>query len=205
MTTENDDRVLDSDSDKIPATLVPSSDVTSKCGLCHRGHISHPLAAGKLYRISGSLTHVHYFCMLFSAYAKQIGGKRLVFNHKCHSLDETIHLPQWATLILTKSLNFLALNIWLSLWRGRNNHLQLLTIFSILEDDEGLFGFYGSEVVKQIDLARKKKCLYCSLTGATARCATKRCTVTMHFQCGIERGATFQFHTKNMYVFCVKV
>ena len=94
MTTENDDRVLDSDSDKIPATLVPSSDVTSKCGLCHRGHISHPLAAGKLYRISGSLTHVHYFCMLFSAYAKQIGGKRLVFNHKCHSLDETIHLPQ---------------------------------------------------------------------------------------------------------------
>ena len=88
MSTENDDKVLDSD--RIPATLVPASDETSECGLCHRGHISHPLAAGKLYRISGSLAHVHYFCMLFSAYAKQIGGKRKIFNHKCHSPDEII-------------------------------------------------------------------------------------------------------------------
>ena len=88
MTTENDDKVLDSD--RIPATLVPASDVTSECGLCHRGHISHPLAGGKLYRISGSLAHVHYFCMLFSAYAKQIGGMRIIFNHKYHSLDEII-------------------------------------------------------------------------------------------------------------------
>ena len=76
---------------------------------------------------------------------------------------------------------------------------------SSLDDDEGLFGFYGSEVIKQIDLARKKKCHYCGMTGASVRCAEKRCNVTMHFQCGIERGATFQFHTKNMYVFCAKV
>ena len=144
MNLENDNKVLDSD--RVPASLVPSSDVTSKCGLCHRGHISHPLAAGKLYTISGSNTHVHYFCMLFSAYAKQIG-----------------------------------------------------------EDEEGLNGFYSSEVEKQIELARKKKCLYCLRPGATARCAAKRCNVTMHFQCGIEKGATFQFHTKNMYVFCSKV
>ena len=89
---------------------------------------------------------MHYFCMLFSAYAKQIG-----------------------------------------------------------EDEEGVLGFLNSEVEKQIELATKKKCLYCLQTGATARCATKRCNVTMQFQCGIERGATFQFHTKNMYVFCSKV
>ena len=76
MDNEMNNKVLQSD--KIPATLVPSSDVTSKCGLCHRGHISHPLAAGKLFKISsvdGSFWLVHYFCMLFSAYAKQIGGK----------------------------------------------------------------------------------------------------------------------------------
>ena len=144
MILENDNKV--NDSDRIPASLVPSSDVTSKCGLCHQGHISHPLAAGKLYTISGSNSNVHYFCMLFSAYAKQIG-----------------------------------------------------------EDEEGVLGFLNSEVEKQIELATKKKCLYCLQTGATARCATKRCNVTMHFQCGIERGATFQFHTKNMYVFCSKV
>lgn len=127
MNLENDNKALDSD--RIPASLVPSSDVTSKCGLCHRGHISHPLAAGKLYTISGSNSNVHYFCMLFSAYAKQVG-----------------------------------------------------------EDEEGVLGFLNSEVEKQIELASKKKCLYCIQPGATARCATKRCNVTMHFQCGIERG-----------------
>ena len=80
-----------------------------------------------------------------------------------------------------------------------------VTYGSLLDDNEGLFGFYGSEIINQTNLARKKKCLYCGMTGATARCATKRCTVTMHFQCGIERGATFQFHTTNMYVYCAKV
>ena len=66
------------DSDRIPATLVPSSDVTSICGLCHRGHVDHPLEAGKLYRIGGSV-FVHFFCMLFSEYSKQIGGRILLF------------------------------------------------------------------------------------------------------------------------------
>ena len=74
------------ESDRLPATLVPSSDVSSKCGLCHRGHVSHPLAAGKLYRISfvdGIFSFVHYFCMLFSAYAKQIGGKIKILKMIC--------------------------------------------------------------------------------------------------------------------------
>ena len=61
------------DRDKIPATLVPSSDVTKKCNLCHRGHIHDPLGAGKLYKIAGSC--VHFFCMLFSEDSEQIGGK----------------------------------------------------------------------------------------------------------------------------------
>ena len=66
------------DSDKIPATLVPSSDVTKKCGLCHRGHIIyHPLGAGKLYKIGGS--YVHFFCTLFSENSEQIGGRILLF------------------------------------------------------------------------------------------------------------------------------
>ena len=131
--------------DKKAATLVPASDTKSKCGLCHRGHVSHPLEAGKLFRISSGEC-VHYFCMLFTAYASQVGG-----------------------------------------------------------DEEGLYGFYSSEVVKQISLAKKKKCFYCGLTGATSRCAKKYCSVTMHFQCGVEEGAIFQFHTKNMYTFCSKV
>ena len=67
------------DSDRIPATLVPSSDVTSVCGLCHRGHVYHPLEAGKLYRVGGSYSCVHFFCILFSEYSKQIGGRILLF------------------------------------------------------------------------------------------------------------------------------
>ena len=56
--------------DKIPATLVPSSDVTKKCGLCHRGHIIyHPLGAGKLYKIGGS----------YVQNSEQIGGRILLF------------------------------------------------------------------------------------------------------------------------------
>ena len=69
------------DSDRIPTTLVPSSDVTSICGLCHKGHVDHPLEAGKLYRIGGSFScvQVHFYCMLFSEYSKQIGGRILLF------------------------------------------------------------------------------------------------------------------------------
>ena len=64
--------------DRNPATLVPSSDVTKMCGMCYKGHIRrHPLEAGKLYKIAGS--HVHFFCMLFSEYSEQIGGWTLLF------------------------------------------------------------------------------------------------------------------------------
>ena len=36
-------------------------------------------------------------------------------------------------------------------------------------DSEGLFGFYGGEVRGQVEAAARKKCRYCSTTGATAR------------------------------------
>ena len=67
----------------------------AKCGLCHLDYVSHPLEAGKLYSILGSF--VHYFCLLFTAYRKQVG-----------------------------------------------------------EENEGLFGFYGDEVKKQIEKASSK-------------------------------------------------
>ena len=57
--------------DKSAAVEVSANDKESKCGLCHQGHVSHPLEAGKLYTILGST--VHYFCMLFTAYSKQLG------------------------------------------------------------------------------------------------------------------------------------
>ena len=89
--------------DKSAAVEVSLDDKEAKCGLCHLGHVSHPLEAGKLYSILGST--VHYFCMLFTAYSKQVG-----------------------------------------------------------EENEGLFGFYGDEVKKQIEKASSKKCFYCSKT-----------------------------------------
>ena len=48
---------------------------------------------------------------------------------------------------------------------------MLFTAYSKQEgaEEEGLFGFYGDEVKNQIDLAVKRKCLYCSKGGATAR------------------------------------
>ena len=68
-------------------------------------------------------------------------------------------------------------------------------------DDEGLFGFFGVEVKQQIKNGKKKLCKYCSKSGATARCNKKHCNVMMHFPCGQEVGATFQF-TGKMLVFC---
>ena len=103
--------------DKSAAVEVSLDDKHAKCGLCHLGHVTHPLVAGKLHNILGST--VHYFCMLFTAYSKQVG-----------------------------------------------------------EENEGLFGFYGDEVKKQIEKASSKKCFYCSKTGATARCSKDVNTAT---------------------------
>ena len=71
------------------------------------------------------------------------------------------------------------------------------------QDSEGLFGFYGREVLLQLGRSREKKCRYCSKTGATARCVKKACKVAMHFPCGQEAGATFQFMGK-MLVYCTQ-
>ena len=68
-------------------------------------------------------------------------------------------------------------------------------------DSEGLFGFYGSEVVKQLQEKSKKICKYCGKGGASAGCCRKHCQTNMHFTCGVEVGATFQFFG-NMWVHC---
>jgi len=68
-------------------------------------------------------------------------------------------------------------------------------------DNEGLFGFYGAEVKSQMENAQKRRCKYCSKPGATARCNKKHCGVYMHFPCGQEAGATFQFMGK-MHTYC---
>ena len=80
---------------------------------------------------------------------------------------------------------------------------QLFTVGSaqLGADNEGLFGFYGDEVKKQISLAKKRKCKYCSKPGATAKCSKKYCGVYMHFPCGQANGATFQFYGK-MLAYC---
>ena len=56
--------------DKSAAVEVSLDDKHAKCGLCHLGHVSHPLVAGKLHNILGST--VHYFCMLFTTYSKEV-------------------------------------------------------------------------------------------------------------------------------------
>ena len=52
--------------DKSPAVELAREDTVSVCGLCHQGHVKHPLESGKLFSILGNT--VHYFCMLFTAY-----------------------------------------------------------------------------------------------------------------------------------------
>lgn len=68
-------------------------------------------------------------------------------------------------------------------------------------DSEGLFGFYGSEIVKQLEKKSKKICKYCEKPGASASCCRKHCQVSTHFTCGVKVGATFQFYG-NMWVHC---
>ena len=69
------------------------------------------------------------------------------------------------------------------------------------EDNEGLFGFSFAEVSHQMELGTKRRCRYCLLPGATARCDKKHCGVWMHFPCGQEKGATFQFNGR-MMIYC---
>ena len=69
----------DNSVDKRPAVEVDISDYSadSKCGLCHHGLIKNALEAGKLYRVSNKdhESFVHYFCMLFTAYSRQVGAE----------------------------------------------------------------------------------------------------------------------------------
>ena len=58
--------IEESEIDKSPAVEVAREDTVSVCGLCHQGHVKHPLESGKLFSILGNT--VHYFCMLFTAY-----------------------------------------------------------------------------------------------------------------------------------------
>ena len=69
---ENSDNI-----DKSPAVEVAISDSESRCGLCNHGHIKNALEGGKLYRVlnKGQESFVHYFCMLFTAYSRQIGAE----------------------------------------------------------------------------------------------------------------------------------
>ena len=69
------------------------------------------------------------------------------------------------------------------------------------EDGEGLFGFYGEEVRRQVEASQKKNCRYCNRPGGAAKCQKKHCNVSMHFLCGREHGATFQFYG-GMAAFC---
>ena len=69
------------------------------------------------------------------------------------------------------------------------------------EDNEGLFGFSLAEVSNHMELGAKRRCKYCHLAGATARCDKKHCGLWMHFPCGQEKGATFQFNGR-MMIYC---
>ena len=68
-------------------------------------------------------------------------------------------------------------------------------------DKDGLFGYYGEEVKKQMDVGEDISCQHCAKPGATARCSLDQCGASMHFPCGMEAGATFQFMGR-MDVFC---
>ena len=69
------------------------------------------------------------------------------------------------------------------------------------EDNEGLFGFSIDEVSSQMEKGSRRRCRYCNISGATARCDKKHCGLWMHFPCGQEKGATFQF-TGRMMIYC---
>ena len=71
------------------------------------------------------------------------------------------------------------------------------------EDNEGLFGFSLAEVSNHMELGGKRRCRYCLVGGATARCDKKHCGLWMHFPCGQEKGATFQFNGR-MMIYCTQ-
>ena len=71
-----------------------------------------------------------------------------------------------------------------------------------LKPEEYLEGFPVTEILKNIDSARTKKCSYCGKTGAASECAKLNCIKEgfYHFPCGLENKS---YQTVNK-TYCVK-
>ncbi len=58
-------------------------------------------------------------------------------------------------------------------------------------DDEGLFGFFLRDILKELQAAERVLCKYCRRRHASATC--DKCKTSFHFSCGVAAGCAFVF------------
>ncbi|XP_032226898.2 nucleolar protein dao-5 isoform X2 [Nematostella vectensis] len=60
-------------------------------------------------------------------------------------------------------------------------------------DDEGFDGFLCKDIDTELRRAKRLKCSYCHVSGASIGCVAVKCSKKFHFGCGRDKQALFQF------------
>ncbi|XP_071832102.1 uncharacterized protein [Apostichopus japonicus] len=62
--------------------------------------------------------------------------------------------------------------------------------------EEGVQGFLGKDILKEVNRARRLRCTYCKKIGASVGCGIKKCKVSYHFPCGKDNQSIFRFYDR---------
>ncbi|XP_054270224.1 uncharacterized protein LOC128991406 isoform X2 [Macrosteles quadrilineatus] len=86
-------------------------------------------------------------------------------------------------------------------------HYYCLLLSSNMEqngrDSDGILGFLGNDIHKEVRRGARLYCTYCRSGGATLGCAVAKCKVVFHLPCGMKHGTLHQFFGE-FKSFCAK-
>ncbi|XP_076312667.1 uncharacterized protein LOC143226081 isoform X2 [Tachypleus tridentatus] len=60
-------------------------------------------------------------------------------------------------------------------------------------DEDGILGFFPSDILREVRRGKRLKCTYCGKYGATVGCCNKKCKKVFHFPCGLQNDSLSQF------------
>ncbi|XP_058789473.1 uncharacterized protein LOC131663224 isoform X2 [Phymastichus coffea] len=82
-------------------------------------------------------------------------------------------------------------------YEGIVTHYYCLLLSSNMEqkgsDDQGILGFLGDDIQKEIRRGKRLVCSHCKKSGATLGCCNVKCKRIFHLPCGLKAGSLHQF------------
>ncbi|XP_022248830.1 G2/M phase-specific E3 ubiquitin-protein ligase-like, partial [Limulus polyphemus] len=60
-------------------------------------------------------------------------------------------------------------------------------------DEDGILGFFPSDILREVRRGKRLKCTYCGKYGATIGCCNKKCKKVFHLPCGLQNDSLSQF------------